>query len=672
MYCKKCGTEQKPGQKFCPKCGTPFQSITDRPLDAVRDNESAKFSYSPKSEGSKAYSDSNPVSRNKLEFDYKKILIPLVVLVVVAAAALLGWKYLKPMAEEVLANTDEASDIEAIPFKSMAKGRWGMIKPDGTILFEEEFKDAPTVAREGRFMVRNGNGLWEIYTATEKPQRIGDEYKYLGEYHDGVAPAVRPNERISLIDKDGNVITVLEKSGSKEIVQITNFHYGYALFVAEDGAVGIINTRGEILVPARKYCSILHVAPNRFLALETKYKEEDDIENAIFRVIDSKGNDKGSIRMHKYNKISVLADGFVAIEQISDGETLYGIMDLDGDVILKPTGKIRGLSAFKDGKFVFSNGENVGIRNVKDDVIIRAKYDAIIWATDDMIWTCSVDEGRSEWSLVDLEGNKITKDTYQSVLPFYDKKHAFVQITDKTWGLVNTDGEELKGTPDIYIVSPMTADDVIMSDYVDLDGVISAVNMTPNGFGGFAINKTPAELLRVYNEFCDVNSRIEIDPNSVSKDRLAYEKQVTKGINFWTEVYYSAYMTEQGESHFDENLQEWIAEPKVWTKEMPQYVKMKITGSKLKGHTKSLYKKLASKAKTYGKVYKENDNACIISITDNRGMVLVNTGTEVMGVVWNTRSFRDEHIEQYSNRPTMTVDGQDFIEEIDTIVDSIY
>ena len=24
MYCKKCGTEQKEGQKFCPKCGEPF------------------------------------------------------------------------------------------------------------------------------------------------------------------------------------------------------------------------------------------------------------------------------------------------------------------------------------------------------------------------------------------------------------------------------------------------------------------------------------------------------------------------------------------------------------------------------------------------------------------------------------------------------------------------
>lgn len=31
MYCKKCGTEQKGGQKFCPKCGEPFLDENGKP-----------------------------------------------------------------------------------------------------------------------------------------------------------------------------------------------------------------------------------------------------------------------------------------------------------------------------------------------------------------------------------------------------------------------------------------------------------------------------------------------------------------------------------------------------------------------------------------------------------------------------------------------------------------
>jgi len=30
MYCKKCGTEQKEGQKFCPKCGTPYIDLEQK------------------------------------------------------------------------------------------------------------------------------------------------------------------------------------------------------------------------------------------------------------------------------------------------------------------------------------------------------------------------------------------------------------------------------------------------------------------------------------------------------------------------------------------------------------------------------------------------------------------------------------------------------------------
>ncbi len=37
MYCKKCGTEQKDGQKFCPKCGEPFLDENGKPyLKGIR------------------------------------------------------------------------------------------------------------------------------------------------------------------------------------------------------------------------------------------------------------------------------------------------------------------------------------------------------------------------------------------------------------------------------------------------------------------------------------------------------------------------------------------------------------------------------------------------------------------------------------------------------------
>lgn len=657
MYCKKCGTEQRDGQEFCPKCGTPFvkkesssNDASSQPTEAPFDVPSTEEStvHSPKTE---KLSNTTQVSSSNTTM-LKTIIVALSLLLLILLGVLI-WKII-PFNDikNVFASYESESTIDGIPFKSSEKGRWGMLKPDGTILFEDEFKDEPTVAREGRFMVHNGNGLWEIFTADEKPKKVGDEYVCLGSFYDGVAPAVKKNEHISLIDKDGNVIAVLEKSGSKPITKMENFHYGYALFEAGD-AVGIVNTQGVILLEAKKYCKIYHVAPKRFLALDMRYKDEAEKQNLVFDIIDPVGNQEGKLRMAKYNDIVVLDDGYIGIEQTSDGEKLYGIMNLDGEIIVRPTNKMKGLYGYNDGKFIFSDGEYWGIRNVKDEVLIRAKYDAILWATSDLIWAISVEDGKTEMALVDLEGNKITSDTYQDALPFYDGKHAFVQITDKTWSMIDIDGNELKDVPDIYHISNNSADNVVVSDYLDIDAIISDINMTPNGFGGFGINMSAVNLVKAYNERCEADQRLDLNPSSVHTDKLSYSKEIMNGIELNVSLYYSMYITETGERHYDDTVGEWIQEPATWTKETPQYIRMSVSGSKLQGKTNLVYKKLAVKAKTYGKVYKENDHAVIVMGRSNKGIIIVDTGEEVLGMVKDTNSLMGENIEQYSEERTL-------------------
>jgi hypothetical protein len=46
MYCKKCGTEQKNGQKFCPKCGEPFVVSNDTPNQGLKSEKPIKVSDS--------------------------------------------------------------------------------------------------------------------------------------------------------------------------------------------------------------------------------------------------------------------------------------------------------------------------------------------------------------------------------------------------------------------------------------------------------------------------------------------------------------------------------------------------------------------------------------------------------------------------------------------------
>ena len=73
-------------------------------------------------------------------------------------------------------NKETNDYVTAFPYMETDKGKWGMITTDGEVLFSQEFKNQPTVVRNGVFLVKNEAKLWEIYKAEKKPEKIGSEY----------------------------------------------------------------------------------------------------------------------------------------------------------------------------------------------------------------------------------------------------------------------------------------------------------------------------------------------------------------------------------------------------------------------------------------------------------------------------------------------------------------
>ena len=335
----------------------------------------------------------------------------------------------------------EQSETGYLPFKSSQNGKWGMIGTDGTILFEEEFKDEPTSAKNGRFLVKNGNGLREIYTAESKPERIGEEYLQIADFTSSVTPSVKKNERICLIDVDGNVKATLDKANNKSIVKCSLFLYGYAMIMTEDNMFGIINTKGEVVIEP-KYAFAAPISGSRFYVV---LKNSDEEANAI-KVLDASGGDILEMKVgdgQKYTEINpeISTSDYLAVCTSVDGERQWGFIDYSKNVVVKPSSKIKSITEVKDDKFIFSDGENYGVMNFDGEVVIRAKYDHLSWADDDML--IAYDSDLKNY-VINLEGDKITKEKYLSILPFYDKKHAAVKVDDNSWGFIDKNGEELK------------------------------------------------------------------------------------------------------------------------------------------------------------------------------------------------------------------------------------
>lgn len=57
-------------------------------------------------------------------------------------------------------NKETNDYVTAFPYMETDKGKWGMITTDGEVLFSQEFKNQPTVVRNGVFLVKNEANLW--------------------------------------------------------------------------------------------------------------------------------------------------------------------------------------------------------------------------------------------------------------------------------------------------------------------------------------------------------------------------------------------------------------------------------------------------------------------------------------------------------------------------------
>jgi hypothetical protein len=277
-------------------------------------------------------------------------------------------------------------------------------------------------------------------------------------------------------------------------------------------------------------------------------------------------------------------------------------------------------------------------------VVLRAKYDHLSWADDDMLIAYDSD---SKNYVINLEGDKITKEKYLSILPFYDKKHAAVKVDDNSWGFIDKNGEELKmkNAPDIYYIGTNTACSIVESDFVDIDAIVSRLKLDKNGIMGFRLDMTPQQIVKTYNEVeGNTKGRINATPeDNRGRDRVNTTYS-SRGLDIESEVYYQRYLTE------DEG------DGTVWSKEHPSYISAVIGGEMLNGKLDLLFSKVAANVKSYGKIMRENSRAIVVKMSEDRGWVVINNNTKLSLKVFNNRDFQSYDINSYAKDNETTRD----------------
>lgn len=352
------------------------------------------------------------------------------------------------------------NDIQYFPFQTEEDGEWGLISPNGKVLFKEEFKDQPTVVKNNRFWVQNNENEWELYTAEEKPKRIGKRYEQACGFNADVAPVLKKEgKKVDFINTDGEVVFSIAKVGGKPITVCSNFMEGFAI-VKNTKYFGLINTKGEEVIKA-EYTAIGIPSEGKIVAIHKKFEKKMD--QADFTILSLKGE---VISTFSSKKIAINDPTFregklIAYEKKNDEYGNAGIIDENGEWVFKPMKKTKSINDLKGGNFIFYDGNKYGVMSLEGNVIIRPKYQNLAFADESGKVLIAQKSGNDEeYKLIDLEDNQVGKDEWLDVHPF-NGDYAFVKDGKKSWTVINKNGEEQQMETDIYNVTSYSGSDGI-------------------------------------------------------------------------------------------------------------------------------------------------------------------------------------------------------------------
>lgn len=414
--------------------------------------------------------------------------------------------------------------VQYVPFRDSDNGLWGMVSPDGDVLFSEEFTQQPTLVYNERFFITNKDGLTEIYTADKKPRQVGDAYKDICPFTEDVTPAVKPDGVINLIDRDGNVAVELDKLEGKTVETAGAFLEGRSV-VSNGELCGAIDTKGRLVVPF-KYKAMSVCNNGYFLAIDKKYTDE---ASAVISILDRDGKEAGRIKTTKYQVKSeeVQPGGLIICGFTDDSDRGVGLLQIDGEWRVKPSSRVQSIGQVRGDCFTYYDGDKWGLMNLDGEKKVRPKYDDLGFASDELLFA-KIDD---KWRLLDLDGERVGTEEWDDVtIPFYlTGGHALVK-SEGEWTFINTKGEandkveyrEMGGASFTFQVT---------RDYVDYAGILADLNITTDGLGGINFGQTAKQIARALDKD---------DASEYEYNRTMVKEMHSSGVDYWVNAEFSS------------------------------------------------------------------------------------------------------------------------------------
>jgi len=360
--------------------------------------------------------------------------------------------------------------------------------------------------------------------------------------------------------------------------------------------------------------------------------------------------------LYRSNKIE-LAHAFkygrIAYSKGSGKDERCGFMDKDGNEILKATSKIHGIFDWDKDNFIYrSEDGKFGLMDMDGQVLIRAKYDFMFYATNDLLY--AFDDNGDEISLINTNGDKLSEDTFKDT--YFSYEHNFigaVAIADNEWIFIDKSGKDLKIKKDIYRIqhNVQSAGDIIEtanvqtvnSDYFDVEGLVSNLEIKGNSIIGLEVDKTTLDCITYFNTLNGNNEEPEANDYtsrwSLSSTKEYKDYEIAVRANFKNSLASSSYK-------FNENTWEYDYSYN-WNEQLPQSINVEISGYDLNRRLDTIFDAIMIKLGVAGKISKKEDNLAVVKLKN--GYYIVTKNYSSITIKFTRDDPQDQHDYDYDS-----------------------
>lgn len=397
---------------------------------------------------------------------------------------------------------------------------WGIMDQEGKVLFADKFESPPKCISGNRFFVHHEadseDYYFRLYTLEAEPKVLGEKYKDVTPFYDGVALVSRDNKPISLIDTMGHVVReVIAYEGAP--VDVVGEFKGGSAYVKLGDRFGFVNTKGEVYI-APKYVWVTSFRDGYALAVEEKYREaldEGDYYKVEVLVIEHSGKQVAKLGVQHllssvpeiwnvelgdiFSRLVVVENPFAhGKKMVYSDKGGVGLMSIKGEMLLDYQPKWIYAEILEDKYIAFNQDDKFGLTTLDGSIMLQPEYDNIVSIAPQRFYVNKNERGQSVSYIIDEQGKRISKN-YSELRHTLPNGNAIFWEDGKNYLVRSSDGEELiAGAPlGGSIATPMT--EWACNRQIDMRRTLAFLNITDRGLDGQTLEATTDELVQKHS-----------------------------------------------------------------------------------------------------------------------------------------------------------------------------